>query len=107
MTYACPAWELAADPYLLRLQCLPNVVLHSTGNFPRCIPVCNLHTTFNLLYIYDYIRKLWRQQIEGIQNHKNEHVRSIGQVKAERENIRGLNLAVVKLTIVQVTKLLL
>jgi hypothetical protein len=24
-------------------------------NFPRCIPVCDLHTTFNLLYIRDYI----------------------------------------------------
>jgi hypothetical protein len=38
-----------------------------------------------------------------IQNHENERVRSIGQ--GDFENITGLNLAVVKLTTVQVTKL--
>jgi flagellar hook assembly protein FlgD len=37
-----------------------------------------------------------------IQNHENEHVRGIEQGEARH---RGLNLAVVKLTTVQVTKL--
>jgi hypothetical protein len=32
MTYACPAWEFAADTYLLKLQCLQNRVLHTIGN---------------------------------------------------------------------------
>jgi hypothetical protein len=35
-------------------------------------------------------------------NHENEYVRSIGQGKA-RQNIRGLNLAAVKLMTIQVT----
>jgi hypothetical protein len=56
MTHACPTWELAADTYLLKLQRLQNKVLHTTGNFPRCTPVRDLHTIFNLPYVYDYIK---------------------------------------------------
>jgi hypothetical protein len=33
MTYACPAWELAADIYLCKLQRLQNKVLHTIANF--------------------------------------------------------------------------
>jgi hypothetical protein len=59
------------------------------------------------MYVYDYITKLCREQAEVIQNHENEHVCSIGRDEArpDTENIRGLNLAVVKLMTVQVTKL--
>jgi hypothetical protein len=39
MTYACPAWELAPNAYPLKLQCLQNKVLCTTGNNPRCTPV--------------------------------------------------------------------
>jgi hypothetical protein len=39
-------------------------------------------------------------------NHENKFIRSIGQGK-ETENMKGLNLAVVKVTTVQVTKLTL
>jgi hypothetical protein len=35
MTYTCPAWEFAADNYLLKLQRLQNKVLRTIGNFPR------------------------------------------------------------------------
>jgi hypothetical protein len=38
-------------------------------------------------------------------NHEKEHVRCKGKVEASIENIRGLYLAVLKLTTVQVTKL--
>jgi hypothetical protein len=55
VTYACPSWELAADTYLLKLQHLQNKVLRTNGNFPRCTPVRNMHTAFNLPYVYDYI----------------------------------------------------
>jgi hypothetical protein len=79
ITYACPAWELAADTYLLKLQRLPNKVLRTIGNVPRCTPVRDMHTAFNLPYVYDCIIKLCRQQVEVIQNHENEHVRGIGQ----------------------------
>jgi hypothetical protein len=73
----CPAWELAADTYLLKFQRLKNKVLRTIGNFPRFTPVRDLHTAFNLPYVYDYIIKLWGQQAEVIQNLENEHVRGI------------------------------
>jgi hypothetical protein len=60
---------------------------------------------FKLSYIYNYITKLCRQQAEVIQNHKNANISNIGQGDADTGNIRSLNLAVVKHTIVQVTKL--
>jgi hypothetical protein len=58
MTCACPAWKLAADTQLLKLQRLKYNVLRTIGNFPRCAPVRDLHTAFNLKYVYDYITKL-------------------------------------------------
>jgi hypothetical protein len=105
MTCACPAAELAADTYILKLQRLQNNALRTTGIFPRYIPIRDLNMAFNLPYIYDYITKLCRRQAEVVQNQENEHVRSIGQGEADTENIIGLDLAVVKLTTVQVTKL--
>jgi hypothetical protein len=82
MTHAFSASQLAKDTYLLKLQCLQNKVLRTTGNFRRCISVRNLHTGFNLPYAYDYITKLCRKQAEAIQNHENEHIRGIGQGEA-------------------------
>jgi hypothetical protein len=51
MTYACAAWELAAETHLLNLQRLQNKVLRTIGNFPRCTPVRDLHTAFNFPYV--------------------------------------------------------
>jgi hypothetical protein len=92
ITYACPAWELAAGICLLKLQRLQNKVLYTIGNFPRCTPVRDLHTAFNLPCVYGYITKLWRQQAEVIQNHDNEHVRGIGQGKARYRQYKRLEL---------------
>jgi hypothetical protein len=83
MSYACPAWEFAADTHLLKLQRLQYKVLRTTGDFPRCTPVHDLHTAFNLPYVYDYITKLCRQRAEVIQNHENDYVRGIGQGELE------------------------
>jgi hypothetical protein len=58
MTYAIPAWESAVDTHLLKLQRLQNKVLRTIGNFPRRTPVRELHTTFNIPYVYDFITKL-------------------------------------------------
>jgi hypothetical protein len=80
-------------------------VFRTIRNFPRYTPVRDLHTAFNLPYVYDYITKLCRQQAEVIQNHYNEHVHSIGKARPDLENIWGLNLAVVKLTTFEMTKL--
>jgi hypothetical protein len=98
-TYGCPAWEIVAGIYLLKLQPLQNKVLCTTGNFPGCTSVRGLYTAFNLLYVYDYITKLCRQQAEVIRNHE--------KANPDIANIRGSDLAVVKLTTVLVTKLLL
>jgi hypothetical protein len=95
MTYACPAWELAADTYVLKLQLLQNKVLRTTGNFPRCTPVRDLHTAFNRLphiyiYISDYVTRLCRQQAEVMQNYENGHVRSMRQGEARHRKYKRL-----------------
>jgi hypothetical protein len=60
MTYVCPAWEFAADKYLLKLQLLQNKLLRTICNYPRHTPVRDLHMAFKLPYIYDYITELCR-----------------------------------------------
>jgi hypothetical protein len=84
-----------------------NKVYRTIGNFPRHTPAQELHKTFNIPYIYDYITKLCRKQAEVIQNHENANVRIIGQGgRPNTESIRGLNLAAVKRMTVQVFRLL-
>jgi hypothetical protein len=68
---------------------MQNKLLHTFGIFPTCTPVYDLHTAFNLLYVYEC-----RQQAEVIQNHENEHVHGIGQGEArhrkyERHKLGG------------------
>jgi hypothetical protein len=92
MTYASPAWEFAADTHLLNLQRLPNQVLCTIGNFPRCTPTRDLHLVFQIPYVYDYITKLCRQQAEVIENHDNENVLSIGQVEVRNRKYKRLKL---------------
>jgi hypothetical protein len=60
---------------------------------------------FKLPYIYDYIIKLCRQQAEVIQNPENANVRKLDKANPDIGNIRVLNLAAVKHTTVQVTRL--
>jgi hypothetical protein len=84
MTYACPAWKITADTCPLKLQRPQSKMLRTTGNFPRCTPVRDLHTVFSLPYVYDYITKLCRQQEEVIQNHENGHFLSTGQGEARQ-----------------------
>jgi hypothetical protein len=102
MTYAFRAWELLADTYLLKLQWMQNKVLRNTGNFQKRKPVYDLHTTYNILYVYDYITKLCKQQAEVMRMNMFAVWK---KVKADITNIRGLNMVVVKLTTVQMTKL--
>jgi hypothetical protein len=37
----------------LKLQRLKNWVLRTTGNFPRCISVRDMHEAFQIPYVYD------------------------------------------------------
>jgi hypothetical protein len=53
MTYACPAWEFAAEIHLLKLQRLQNKVLCTIGKLPRHTPVRKLHVAFQISYVYD------------------------------------------------------
>jgi hypothetical protein len=109
MTYTCPAWELAADTYLVKLQRLQNKVLRTTGNFPRCTPVRDLHMAFSLLYIYDYITDYAGNEQKSYRIMRMNIFAGWDKVKPDIENtrIRGLNLEVIKLMTIQVTKLLL
>jgi hypothetical protein len=47
---------------------------------------------FNILYIYDFITKLRRQQAEVMQNHHNTNFRSTGQGEAQRRKYKRLKL---------------
>jgi hypothetical protein len=96
---------LAADTYLFKLKRLENKFLHTIGSLPRFTPVSDLHTAFNLPYVYDYITKLCRQQAEVIQNHGNEHVRNMGQGEARHRKYKRLELGAHQFTTVQAIKL--
>jgi hypothetical protein len=64
MTYACLAWEFAAESHLLKLQRLKNKVLRTIGTFPRRTSVRDMHVAFQIPYVYDFITKTCRQQAE-------------------------------------------
>jgi hypothetical protein len=81
MTYACPAWEFAAETYLLKLQRLQNKVLHTIGNLSRRTLVREMHVAFQIPYVYDYITKLCRKQAGIIHNYENGNVHNIGQAE--------------------------
>jgi hypothetical protein len=66
MTYACPAWTFSADTHLLKLQSLYNKVYRTIDKFPKCTPAHALQMAFQVPYIYDYEKKLRRQQAEVI-----------------------------------------
>jgi hypothetical protein len=91
----------------MKLQRLQNKVLRTIGNFPRRTPVRELHKAFNIPYIYDYITKLCTQQAKVKRNRENPNVRILSKAKPDTENISGLNLAPVKRTTVQASRLLL
>jgi hypothetical protein len=92
MTYTCPAWEFAAEKYLLKLQRLQNKVLRTIGNLPRCTLVRDMHVAFQIRYVYDYITKLCRKQAEIIHNQENETVRNIGQGETPHRKYKRLKL---------------
>jgi hypothetical protein len=99
MTYACSAWEFAAETHLLKLQLLQNKVIRTIGKLPKRTPsaICIWLSKFRTFMSC-------RQQAE-IQNHENRNVRYIEQGKPDIENIRGLNLAAGMCATVQVSRL--
>jgi hypothetical protein len=51
VTYACPAWKLAAEIHLLKLQRLQNKVLRTFGNISRCTLVRDMYAVFQISYV--------------------------------------------------------
>jgi hypothetical protein len=92
MTYACPAWNFSAEIHLLNLQRLRNKVLRNIDNFPRRTSVRDMHVTFHVPYLYDYITELCRRQAEITHNHENENGRNIGQNKTPHRKYKKLKL---------------
>jgi hypothetical protein len=88
VTYACLAWEFAAETHVLKLQRLQNSVLRTIGNFPRHTSVRDMHVASRIPYVYGYETKLCRKQAEVIQNHENENVRYIGQGEAQHRKYK-------------------
>jgi hypothetical protein len=102
VAYACPAWEFAADTHLMKLQRLQNKALRTAGNFPRLTTVRDLHMAFKLSCIRVYRASNNQKSFEIM---KMNMFAEQDKAKADRENISGLNLAAIKLTTAQVTKL--
>jgi hypothetical protein len=92
LTYACLAWDFAANNHLLKLQRLQNKVLNTIGKFPRSTAVRHLHMAFKLPYVYDYMTKLCRQQAEVIQSHENANIRNIGEGELRHRKCKRLKL---------------
>jgi hypothetical protein len=92
MTYACPAWEFAAETYLLKLQRPQNKVLRTIDNLPRRTLARDMHVAFQIAYVYYYITKLCRRQAEIIHNYENENVRNIGQDEIPHRKHKRLKL---------------
>jgi hypothetical protein len=92
MIYTCPALEFAAETYLLKLQRLQNLVLRTIGKLPRRTLVRDTHVAFQIPYVYDSIRKLFRKQAEIIHNHENDNIRNIGQGETSHRKHKMLKL---------------
>jgi hypothetical protein len=104
MTYACPAWKFAAETYLLNCKRLQNKVLRTSASFPRHTSVHDMHVALQIPYVYDYITKLCRKQAEIIPIMKMKMYAILDKAKPHTENIKGLNMAAVISTTVQVSR---
>jgi hypothetical protein len=59
-----------------------------TGNFPKGTVICDLHAALKIPYVYEFIIKSCRQQMESMQKFKNENI-TLDKVKPMTRNIRG------------------
>jgi hypothetical protein len=92
LTYACPAWEFAADSCLLKLQRMRNKVMHTIGNLPRRSQTRDLHFGLKIPYIYDFVTELCRQQVKVTLNHENVNICDIGQGEAQHRKYKRFKL---------------
>jgi hypothetical protein len=92
LTYACPAWEFEAYGYLLKLQRLKNEVFHTISNLPKHAQTRDLHMAMKILFLYDFVTKLCREQATVILNHENIDIRISGQGEARHRKYKRLKL---------------
>jgi hypothetical protein len=92
MIYACPTLEYAADAHLMKLQRLQNRILRAIRNLDRCTLVCEMHVSFEIPYVYDYITKLCKTQAEVVVNHRNPIMHGLGQEEAMHRKYKRLKL---------------
>jgi hypothetical protein len=76
----------------MKLQRLQNKVLRTIGKFPRNTPIRDMHISFQIIYVYDFITKLCKQQVKVIQHQEDIHVRNIGQGEAGHRRYKRLKL---------------
>jgi hypothetical protein len=69
----------------------------------RRTPFRELNVALKIPYVYDYIPELCRTQAEVILNHVNPMYVVLDKQKPGKESTRGLNLAAVMPTTVQLT----
>jgi hypothetical protein len=80
MTYVCPACELEADVYLMKVQSLQNNFLPNIGNLTRRAKTHELHVPFSFPYIYD--TRLCMQQADIIRDHESAYIPNKGKGEA-------------------------
>jgi hypothetical protein len=90
LTYACSAWEFAADT-CMKLQRLQYKGFRTISNFQ------SLHWPTNCMWLskfrtYDFMTRLGRPQTDVTRNHGNAHILSIGRDEAAHRKYKRLKL---------------
>jgi hypothetical protein len=77
----------------MKLKRPQNKIPRTNGKLSRNTPIRDMHISFQIPYVYDYIIKLCRKQAQVIQHHENIHVRNNGQGEAQHRKYKRLKLS--------------
>jgi hypothetical protein len=91
----------------MKLQRLQNKVLRTTGKYPRNTTIRDMHISFQITYVHDYITNNAGNKPKSFNITRIYMFTILDKAKQDTENIRDLNLAVVRHMTVQVNKLVL
>jgi hypothetical protein len=103
MTYACLAWEFTADTRLMKLQHQQNKVLRTIRKFPRNAPIRVIHMHMHMVIEPNYAGN----KPKSFNITRVYMLSIVDMATPDTENIRDLNLAVVRHMAVQMIKLVL
>jgi hypothetical protein len=106
MTYDCPAWKFVAEIHLLELQRVQNKILVTISNFPRHTSVRDTHVLSMFHTFTITLQSYAEDEQKSFIIMKMKMYAILDKVKPHTENIKGLNLAAVIYTMVQVSILL-